>query len=371
MVEYLKNLNRFKDFYKLKDYDSILGIDTKKLQEMIEDYVMDMKSKLSPNTIPTRVYPLQAFFEVNDIEIKWKKIRRLYPAKVKKSGRKAYSTEQVQEILQQCTDKRNRAVVLFMSASGVRIGAFPYLKIKDIQPIEDCKSVLVYSGEIDEYTTFLTPEASKAFDQYIEQRKKDGEYLNDDSPAFRKVYQIGVEKVHGITEKAVSEIMDRLLRNTTIVKSFNKKRNEIQRNHGLRKRFDTVIKNTNTMKLIHAEKMFGHSTPSIPLDETYADFSTESLFVEYKKAIAELTISETERQRAEIEKLQDGAKELEELKSTIKQQANASNIKKDNDHDVITSLVKEMQDMHTWKSGLIDEMEKLKKENQELKKSKK
>ena len=334
-IEYLKNVDRFKDFYKLKDYDSILGIDTPKLQEMVEDFVMDMKSRLSPNTIPTRVYPLQAFFEINDVEIKWKKIRRLYPAKVKKSGRKAYSTEQVQELLKHCNDLRSRAIVLFMSASGVRIGAFPYLKMKDIQPIEDCKSVLVYSGEIDEYTTFLTPEASKAFDEYIEERKRDGEYFDDNSPAFRKIYRIGIEKVNSVTEKAVSEVMDRLLRNTNIIKSFNGVRNEIQRNHGLRKRFDTVIKNVDTMKLIHAEKMFGHSTPSIPLDETYADFSIESLFAEYKKAISELTISETERQRAEIERLQVGASELEELKSTIKQQASKSNHKINNDHKLL------------------------------------
>ena len=310
-IEYLKNLNRFKDFYKLKDYDSILGIPNKKLQEMIEDYVMDMKSKISPNTIPTRVYPLQAFFEINDVDIKWRKIRRLYPAKVKKSGRKAYSTEQVQEILQNCQDLRNRAIVLFMSASGVRIGAFPYLKIRDIQPIEDCKSVLVYSGEIDEYTTFLTPEASHAFDQYIEQRKRDGEYFDDNSPAFRTTYKIGVEKVIVITEKAVSYMMERILKNTDITNSENGVRNEIQRNHGLRKRFDTIMKNTDSMKLIHAEKMFGHSTPSIPLDETYADFSIESLFKEYKKAIPELTIDDSERDKIKIEKLENEKSELE------------------------------------------------------------
>jgi len=316
-IEYMKNLNRFKDFYKLKDYDSILGIPHKKLQEMIEDYVMAMKSKISPNTIPTRVYPLQAFFEINDVDIKWKKIRRLYPAKVKKSGRKAYSTEQVQEILQNCKDLRNRAIVLFMSASGVRIGAFPYLKIKDIQPIEDCKSVLVYSGEIDEYTTFLTPEATKAFDEYIEQRKRNGEYLDDNSPAFRKTYQIGVEKVNAVTEKAVSYVMERILKNTNITNSENGVRNEIQRNHGLRKRWDTIMKNTDSMKLIHAEKMFAHSTPSIPLDETYADFSVESLFNEYKKAIPELTIGEDFRNRMKIQKLEIDKSELEKIRKQM------------------------------------------------------
>ena len=314
-LEYLKNLNRFKDFYKLKDYDSILGIPEKKIQEMVEDYVMDMKSKLSPNTIPTRVYPLQAFFEINDVEIKWRKIRRLFPAKVKKSGRKAYTTEDVQDILQNCQDLRNRAIVLFMSASGIRVGAFPYLKIKDIKNIEDCKSVVVYSDEIDEYTTFLTPEASKVFDQYIEQRKRDGEYLNDESPAFRKTYQIGIEKPKVVTERTVSEMMMRVLQNTNIQNKSNGVRKEIQRNHGLRKRFDTIMKSTDNMKLIHAEKMFGHSTPSIPLDETYADFSIESLFAEYKKAIPALTISDEERQRITIDKLQNDKSEMQKIKA--------------------------------------------------------
>jgi len=300
-VEYLKNLNRFKDFYKLKDYDSILGIDGRKLQEMVEDYVMDMKTKLSPNTIPTRIYPLQAFFEINDIDLKWRKIRRLFPAKVKKSGRRAYSTEQVQVILNNCHDLRNKAIVLFMASSGCRVGAFPYLKLKDIHPIENCKQVMIYSDDIEEYTTFLTPEASKAFDDYLEKRKKDGEYLDENSPAFRKTYRLGLEKAKSVTERTVSEMMQRVLKNSGLRENKTGARYEIQRDHGLRKRFDTIIKQTDNMKLIHAEKMFGHSTPSIPLDETYADFSVESLFNEYKKAIPELTVNDSERNKIKLD----------------------------------------------------------------------
>ena len=312
--EYLKNLNRFKDFYKLKDYDSILGIPDKKLQVMIEDYVMDMKSKISPNTIPTRIYPLQAFFEINDIDIKWKKIRRLFPAKVRKSGRKAYTTEQVQTILQHCQDIRNKAIVLFMASSGCRVGAFPYLKIKDVQNIENCKHVVIYSDEIDEYSTFLTPEASKAFDLYLEKRKKDGEYLDGDSPAFRKIYRLGIEKAKPITERAVSEMMQRVLKNAGFRGSKNGVRFEIQCDHGLRKRFDTIMKQTDNIKLIHAEKMFGHSTPSIPLDETYADFSVESLFKEYKKAIPDLMVDQTQKQELKIKQLEVEKSELQTIK---------------------------------------------------------
>ena len=65
------------------------------------------------------------------------------------------------------------------------------------------------------------------------------------------------------------------------------------------------------MKLIHAEKMFSHSTPSIPLDETYTDFSVEKLFAEYKKAIPELTIDESIRLKEEI-KIKDGVIQKQE-----------------------------------------------------------
>jgi integrase/recombinase XerD len=317
-VEYLKNLDRFKDFFKLKDYDSILGIPEKKLQEMVEDYVMDLKNKVSPNTIPTRIYPLQAFFEINDVDLKWSKIRRLFPAKVKKSGRKAYTTEQIQEMLKFCSDIRNRAIILFMAASGCRVGALPYLKIKDIKNIEDCKHVVIYSGEIEEYSSFLTPEASQAFDCYLEKRKKDGEYMDEESPAFRKTYRLGIEKAKPVTNRTVSEMMQRLLKTSRLRSNKNGSRYETQLDHGLRKRFDTIMKQTDSMKLIHAEKMFGHSIPSIPLDETYADFSVESLFKEYKKAIPELTISDSERLTIRNEKLEMEKKESENQSTKIK-----------------------------------------------------
>ena len=112
-------------------------------------------------------------------------------------------------------------------------------------------------------------------------------------------------------------MMERILKNTDITNSENGVRNEIQRNHGLRKRFDTIMKNTDSMKLIHAEKMFGHSTPSIPLDETYADFSIESLFNEYKKAIPKLTIDDSERDKIKIENQNRKISELETTKQEL------------------------------------------------------
>ena len=74
------------------------------------------------------------------------------------------------------------------------------------------------------------------------------------------------------------------------------------------------MKQTDNIKLIHAEKMFGDSTPSIPLDETYADFSVESLFKEYKKAIPDLMVDQTQKQELKIKQLEVEKSELQTIK---------------------------------------------------------
>lgn len=73
------------------------------------------------------------------------------------------------------------------------------------------------------------------------------------------------------------------------------------------------------MKMIHAEKMFSHSTPSIPLDETYTDFSKMNLFEEYKKAIPELTIDDSERLRFKNKKLVKEKSEVKKLEKRIEE----------------------------------------------------
>lgn len=313
LKEYLKCLDRFQKIYHLKDYDSILSIEPKKLQEMIEDYVMDIKHKISPNTIPTRIYPIQSFCEVNEVEINWKKIRRLYPAKLKTSGRKAWDTAHVQMMHENCTDTRSKAILLVLASSGMRIGGLPGLKIKHLSDMDlGCKAVCVYADFIEEYFTFINSEATDALEQYFENRKTQGEILNQDSPVFRANYRLGIEKVKPITERGISELMQRLVKRAGIIRNKKGKRYDTQTNHGFRKRFNTILKTTDGMKLSLAEKMMGHSFV-IPLDDAYLTPSIEQLFEEYKKALINLTVDDSARIKIEKEK-------LEQEKSQVNQQ---------------------------------------------------
>ena len=122
-VTYFKNLDFFRKFVGSEDFDSITRISQEKLQVFLEDYVMSLKGRISPNTIPTYYFPIQTFLETNDIDLKWRKIRRLFPAKVRRTGREAWSTADIKLMLSVTANIRNRALILFLASSGIRIGA--------------------------------------------------------------------------------------------------------------------------------------------------------------------------------------------------------------------------------------------------------
>ncbi len=55
--KYMYYLEKFKTFYKLRDFDSVITMDSNQLQIMVEDYTMDLKSKgLARSTINVSNY---------------------------------------------------------------------------------------------------------------------------------------------------------------------------------------------------------------------------------------------------------------------------------------------------------------------------
>jgi len=279
--------------------------------------VMMLKKRIGANSMRTYMAGIQAFFETNDIELRWKKIHRLFPAKVKKTGARMWTTEDIREMLSNTRDLRQKALIHFLAASGVRRGAISDLKLRNLQEMPNgCRSVLVYEESLEEYTTFIHAEAFYWLNKYIEHRRKDGEYIDDNSPLFRKTYQLGIQKVIPMNEDLVMKSVWHAIKASGL-RTGQQKRNgryETQTDHGFRKRWVTIVENTDGMKIILAEKMVGHSVKSIPMADVYNLPTTEMLFKEYQKAIPELTIDNTARKQAELDKANKEISELEKQK---------------------------------------------------------
>ena len=295
---YNYNLEKFKKYFIIKDFDSLVSIDSKKLQVMIEDYVLYERSRgMSYGSVNGSVSSLSLFFSMNDVIINWQKIKKMLPEKTKPSGDKPYTTEQIRQVLKNTTNLKFRAMINFMSSSGVRIGSFEEMRMKDLENFKDgCKSVKVYADSRDEYYTFIHAEAIQALEEHFEFRKQKGEKITPDSWVFCK---LGDPTKPIPTLNAVSSL-SRFI-NRALSRTKTEKRFETMASHGFRKRFATVLKSNKEINLSISEKLMGHST-TVKLDNSYFKPTLEVMFDEYQKAIPDLVIDESAKLKLELEK---------------------------------------------------------------------
>jgi len=283
-------------------------MDSKKLQEMIEDYVIYLRKSKSRSTINNVVCALDLFFSMNDVILNFKKIRKFYPEQKKIRGDKPYTTKQLQDVLKCCSKHLDlTAIVHFMASSGVRVGFAEELQIKHIGKFEKdgCKSVKVYADTKDEYHTFIHSESVSALNEWLDYRKKNGEKLTPDSWVFCMPRNHQKPMISTNINSKLSRMCKSIDRGLLVNGRF-----ETSVTHGIRKRWNTIAKSNPDVNPNHIEKMFGHST--IPLDNRYHKPTIEVLFDEYQKIIPELVIDDSYRLRIQL----DGKnKEIDNLKS--------------------------------------------------------
>ena len=196
----------------------------------------------------------------------------------------------------------------------MRIGAVRELQLKHLEDMpHGCKSVLVYADTKDEYQTFISPEAVKALDDYLAERKLQGDKINSDSFVI-------VTSKRGFKQCNRTTIRMVIARNVGKLKAsklITGNRTDKMVNHAFRKRFNTILKSNKEINIVLAERMMGHSV-TIPLDNSYLDVSKEELFKQYLKALPELYIDEKYKLEAELIERQQQIEELESKDNKIR-----------------------------------------------------
>jgi len=297
---YLYNLKRFMKFCDIFEFDDLLKIDSKLLNQKIEDWLMNLRTKVSPNSVPTMYYGLELFFAMNDVVINTIKLRRMLPTKEKKSGAKPWKTEDIGKMLSVTRYTRDKALVHFLASTGARIGSIDGLKIENLVDMPlDCKAILIYGDDKEEYWGFLTPEASKALQDYLSEREQDGEILNNNSPIFRTIYGRNNKKnPKPLAVQSARCSIYRLIEQARIVREKQGFCFDIQMDMGFRKRFNTILKLNSQVNSNIAEKLMGHKRG---LDGSYFVPTKEQCFEEFRKSIPELVIDESIKLKLELE----------------------------------------------------------------------
>jgi integrase len=265
---------------------------------------------------------------MNDIILNWRKINKLMPHGNDNAADEAYTREQIKKMLEY-SDLRAKIPILFMASSGMRLGGFQGLTDGCITPVHDDEKsgkllaahVVVYKGSDEEYDTFISPEAYHAYEEYRNLRIKFGEKITKNSPILLRRFDISpdgkaatIDNTKPLALSTIAGIL-RIVAYKAGIREASENYNDrytIKIAHGYRKFFSTTLSTIKTpdgrtaIDFIKKSWLLGHALTSIhSLEENYnRSDRVKILLDEYLKAVKDLTISDEERLKVEVKKLE-------------------------------------------------------------------
>ena len=260
------------------------------------------KGEITAATLSNFVKSIKLYCEISDIQIGWKKITRGLPRPRAVANDRAPTLEEIRKLVEY-PDRRIKPIIYTMVSSGIRLGAWDYLKWKNITPLTNDSGVivaaklLVYPDDSEEYYAFITAEAYHSLKRWMDFRSQYGEQITGNSWIMRDIWQTSNMKYgakFGLAtnpRKLKSSGVKRLIEQALWEQGLRSKlpqgvkRHEWKAAHGLRKFYKTRAEQA--MKPINVEITMGHN---IGLSGFYYRPSEKEVLKDYLKASDLLTI---------------------------------------------------------------------------------
>jgi integrase len=229
-------------------------------EELVYAYLSNLREqyedgrKISAGTIKNRKVVVKNLLEILKIPFDWKLVSRGLPKPERYSNDRAPTLDEIRKIVEY-NDRRIKPIVLTMSSSGIRLGAWEYLKWKHIVPIERegkviCALIEVYAGTDSQYPTLVTKEAFDSLKGWMGFREASGEKINEESWVMRHYWDTKKGFTHGVisnpvklSKDGIKGLIDSALRRQGLRKNLidGKKRHEFKLNHSFRKWRETQL----------------------------------------------------------------------------------------------------------------------------------
>ena len=282
--------------------------DPKTFQNALLNYIFFQndrakKQEISESTIPNYYKPIKLFCDMNDVIINWRLVTRGIPKGRHASEDRVPTRDEIKKLLEY-PDRRIRPIVLTMLSSGIRLGAWDYLKWKHIIPIkiEDeldkviAAKIIVDAGDNAQYYSFITDEAYQSLKDWMDYRESYGEKITGESWLMRNLWKTtnmrygsksGLAqspmqlKSSGIKSMICKALFQQGVRQ--ILQDGNK-RHEFKGVHGFRKFFKTHCEPL--MKPANVELLLGHD---LGISKSYYKPLESDVLKDYFKALDALT----------------------------------------------------------------------------------
>jgi len=291
---YIHGVRRFIKFLGCGDPDVALEkirngeVDGVREVDRFIDYALESNAH---KTVRNYVFGVKKWLETNGVFLNWKKIEMPTATEVYERD-KAPTKEDLKILLHHARSSRDRAVILLLASSGLRIGTLLSLTVGDVNfEYPDVARINVYRRKGRKFTgrklggggrfycTFITPEARQALQQYLKERESKGEKVTAESPLITDAYCKG----KFITVEDWQRVYYRILKAAGL--DAKSRKWYLIHIHSLRKFFRS---NCVGVDPSYREFWMGHKGGY--LDESYFRAEEQRHLAEYRKAIPYLTI---------------------------------------------------------------------------------
>jgi hypothetical protein len=336
--KYVSRLEKFFDFCKFEGVtikekaDKFVKFtkqnDIEKTTDLILNYVLyhinrAAEKTISRSTVRNFYKPIKLFCDMNSIQFNSKVITRGIPSGSESSNDRIPTIEEILEMLKY-PDRRLKPITYTMISSGIRIGAWDYLKWKNIIPLHNEKNeiiaakIIVYDGEPERYFSFITPEAYYSLKEWMDFRANQGEVITDESWLMRDLWDTGQITINSkesnlkrgtsgtlsLPKKASIDSIRMMFNRAWRIQNIrsytldmnSKRRHEFKTTHSLRKYFETHA--LNHMKLLNVKILMGHDTG---LEKSYYRPTEKEILDDYLNVVDLLTISNENKLRKTLD----------------------------------------------------------------------
>lgn len=296
---YLQIIHRFCKHYNYTP-DSLIKLKKKKIEKLIQDYCDTLLNRnCSKRYINVVLHILKTFFKVNGfIGVRSLNLESYHvPTRYRKRKEYVPTKYEIYEMADNAGSLKNRAIILTLFSSGLRVSTLIALTYGDIREELErgfrIMKIPVYAdmkkrvpeackGNI-EYFTFASEEATKAIRLYLAERMRKYGNIDENEPLFASDYR-GVKKKERarkfMTRREVEYIVKEAARKANI------KDWQYVTPHCLRKAFESVLRGElvggGRLDYKDQEYLMGHILPNSS-DAYYDRTKIEKLRLEYAK----------------------------------------------------------------------------------------
>ncbi|HWR25188.1 MAG TPA: tyrosine-type recombinase/integrase [Methanosarcina sp.] len=320
-------------------------------EQKIDSYLPEFREmlenkKLAPLTVRGRMTGVSSFYKSNGIPLPLLP-RSTMKAKPELKRRAIPSKEDLQHILKFC-DPLEEAIILVGVSSGLSVSDIINLKARDFYTGYDAETgitqIHLRRQKTDvEFTTFFTPEASKAVWDYLNYRAREGKVEDEgrkkqlekqrllfdksgkpldycylfitrtvlDTYLNANIKPIDREKIRQLSEKTVMSMYRQVCEEANA--SAPKGEWNVIRSHNLRRYFNSALLNAGA-QLYMVDYMVGHQLDAT--HDAYYRNNPASLKVDYKKYIPYLTINK-ETDEELMQKYEEEVKKTKALETDV------------------------------------------------------